>query len=70
MIADDSTPMMRYLIAASFDLLSCLRHAASTIVGIVIVSSATKMEMRSRDDAITSMPSTDVSIRTQNSPWW
>ena len=70
MIADESTPMIRYLMPASFDLLSCLRHVARTIVGMVIVSSATKIEMRSRDDAITNMPSTDVSIRTQNSPWW
>ena len=63
MIADDSTPMMKYLIAASFDFESCLRHPASTNVGIVIVSSATKMVMRSRADAIAIMPSTEVSIR-------
>ena len=63
MTADDSTPMMKYLIAASFDFESCLRHPASTNVGMVIVSSATKMLMRSRADAIAIMPSTEVSIR-------
>ncbi len=63
MIADDSTPMMKYLIAASFDFESCLRHPASTNVGMVIVSSATKMLMRSRADAIAIMPSTEVSMR-------
>ena len=59
----DSTPIRKYLIAASFDFVSCLRQPASTNVGIVIVSSATKIVMRSRADAITIMPSTDVSIR-------
>ena len=63
MIAVDSTPMRKYLIAASFDASSCLRQPASTNVGIVIVSSATKIEIRSRDDAITIMPSTEVSSR-------
>ena len=59
MIADDSTPMRKYLIAASFDFESCLRQPARTNVGIEIVSSATKIEMRSRADAITTMPSTE-----------
>ena len=70
MIAEESTPITKYLIAASFDLLSCLRHAVRMIVGMVMVSSATKIEIRSRDDAITNMPSTEVSMRNQNSPWW
>ena len=48
----------------SFDFGSCLRHAASTNVGIVIVSSATKSDTRSRAEEITTMPSTDVSSRT------
>ena len=63
MIADDSTPIRKYLIAASFDFPSCLRHPARMKVGMVIVSSATKMVTRSRADAIAIMPSTDVSIR-------
>ena len=63
MTADDSTPMTKYLTIASFDFESCLRHPASTNVGMVIVSSATKMVTRSRADAIAIMPSTDVSIR-------
>ena len=64
MIADDSTPMMKYLIIASFDFESCLRHPARMNVGIVIVSSATKMEMRSRADPTAYIPSTSV-ILTQ-----
>ena len=63
MTADDSTPIRKYLIAASFDFVSCLRQPARTNVGIVIVSSATKIVIRSRADAITIMPSTDVSSR-------
>ncbi len=63
MTADDNTPMTKYLIAASFDLESCLRQPASTNVGMVIVSIATKMVTRSRAEAIVNMPSTDVSIR-------
>ncbi len=63
MIAEDSTPMMKYLTAASFDFESCLRQPASTKVGMVIVSSATKIVTRSRAEAMASMPSTDVSIR-------
>ncbi len=55
--------MMKYLIAASFDFESCLRQPASTNVGMVMVSSATKIVMRSRADAIAIMPSTEVSIR-------
>ena len=51
------------MIAASFDFGSCLRQPASTYVGIEIVSSATKIVMRSRADAITIMPSTDVSMQ-------
>ena len=41
--AEESTPMRKYLIAASFDFVSCLRQPASTNVGIEIVSSATKI---------------------------
>ena len=63
MIADDSTPIRKYLIAASFDFSSCLRQPARMNVGMVIVSSATKIEMRSRAEAITTMPSTEVSSR-------
>ena len=63
MIADDKTPMMKYLIAASFDFESCLRHPARMNVGMVIVSSATKIVTRSRADAIAIIPSTEVSIR-------
>ena len=63
MIAVESTPMMKYLIAASFDPSSCLRQPARMNVGIVIVSSATKIVTRSRAEAITNIPSTDVSIR-------
>ena len=63
MIAVDSTPIRKYLIAASFELSSCLRQPARMNVGIVIVSSATKIEIRSRAEAITIMPSTDVSSR-------
>ena len=62
--ADESTPMRKYLIAASFDFVSCLRQPARTNVGIEIVSSATKIVIRSRADAMTIMPSTDVSMRT------
>ena len=56
--------MRKYLIAASFDRVSCLRQPASTNVGSVIVSSATKMPMRSRAEAITIIPSTDVRMST------
>ena len=64
MIAVDSTPIRKYFRPASFDFVSCLRHAASANVGIVIVSSATKIVMRSRAEAMTVMPSTDVSSST------
>ena len=63
MIAVDSTPMMKYLMAASFEFSSCLRQPARMNVGIVIVSRATKIEIRSRAEAITTRPSTDVSSR-------
>ena len=49
--------------AASFEFSSCLRQPARMNVGIVIVSSATKIEIRSRAEAITTMPSTEVSSR-------
>ena len=62
--AEEITPIRKYLSAASFDFVSCLRQPASTNVGIEIVSSATKIEMRSRAEAMTVMPSTDVSSRT------
>ena len=48
--------MRKYLIAASFDFESCLRQPARTNVGMEIVSSATKIVMRSRAEAITIMP--------------
>ena len=50
--------------AASFDFGSCLRQPASTNVGIEMVSSATKIDTRSRALAITIMPSNDVSRST------
>ena len=64
MIAVESTPIRKYLSDASFDFVSCLRQPASTNVGIVIVSRATKIVTRSRADAMTVMPSTDVSRST------
>jgi len=51
------------LIAASFDFVSCFRQPASTYVGTEISSSATKIVMRSRADAITTIPSTELSSR-------
>ena len=64
MIADDSAPIRKYLSAASFDFVSCLRHPASTKVGMVIVSSATNSDTRSRADEMAIIPSTEVSNKT------
>src|SRR5439155_19736686 len=63
MIADDNAPMRKYFTAASLDRSSCLRQPASTNVGIVIVSSATKIDTRSRADDMTNMPSSEVRSR-------
>ena len=56
--------MRKYLSAASFDLVSCLRQPARTYVGIEMVSSATKIVIRSRAEAMIVMPRTAVSMRT------
>ena len=46
---------------ASLDLVSRLRQAAIMYAGMDSSSSAMKMEIRSRADAITTMPSTELS---------
>ena len=62
--AEEIAPMRKYLSAASFDLVSCLRQPARTYVGIEMVSSATKIVIRSRAEAMIVMPRTAVSMRT------
>ena len=68
MTALANTPSKKYFMPASLLLMSRLRHAASMYAGIDKNSSATKMETRSRDDVIMTMPRMLESKRNQYSP--
>ena len=56
MTAEANTPRRKYLTPASLLLMSRLRHAASMYAGMDKNSSATKMDTRSREDEIMTMP--------------
>ncbi len=68
MTAEANTPSRKYFMPASLLFASRLRHAASMYAGIERNSSATKTVMRSRDEAIMTIPITLVSKRNQYSP--